>query len=119
MSKRRVFLVLPVAAALALSACGGGDVGGDDDGGGGIERPSVDEVVAVMTEGSAELAEPIPAEQLDCVAEFLVESDLDDETLRAMVDGTTADGSAFEPDDAALAAIAEATQGAQGECIPG
>ena len=79
MSKRTIFLALPIAAAMALSACGGG--------GGSAERPSAEELSDIFTSGAEEMGGvQIPQEQADCLADALVESDVSDETLRAMAD---------------------------------
>jgi hypothetical protein len=92
MSKRTLFLALPVAAAMVLSACGGS----------AAERPSADEIADVLTEGTEELGGvAVPQEQADCIADVFVNSDLSDEALRAMVEGDE-DYEATDEDQAAL-----------------
>ena len=77
MSKRNLFLVLPVAATLFLSACGGA-----------VERPSTDELATGLTsilesQGVSGLTE----EQVTCIAEGLEASDLSDSVLAAVATG--------------------------------
>lgn len=66
-----------IVAALSLSACGGG---GDD-------RPTKAEVKKSLTSKDSVFGTTIPAEAADCVAGVLVDSDLSDKTLNAMVEG--------------------------------
>lgn len=66
-----------VVAALALtSACGGG---GDD-------RPSKSEVKTAITSDDSVFGTSIPEASADCVADVLVDSDVSDKTLQAIVD---------------------------------
>jgi len=66
-----------LVTALSLSACGGG---GDD-------RPSKAEVKKSLTSKDSIFGSAIPAEAADCVAGILVDSDLSDKTLNALVEG--------------------------------
>jgi hypothetical protein len=72
---------------VATSACGG-----DGDGGGGGDRPSADEVSAALTKGGEDgllgsAASQIDDEAADCIAEALVESDISDKALKALIAG--------------------------------
>jgi hypothetical protein len=65
-----------VVAALSLtSACGGGD-----------DRPSKEEVKKAVTKKDGPFGGAIPKGSVDCVSEALVDSDLSDKTLQALVD---------------------------------
>lgn len=78
MKKRSLFLALPMVAALALSACGGGGDAG---------RPTADELQKVMADQLGDLGgAEIPEDQLACIAQGFVDSDISDEVLRKMVD---------------------------------
>jgi hypothetical protein len=67
-----------VVAALSLtSACGGG---GDD-------RPSKAEVKKAITSKDSVFGSSIPAKSADCIAGALVDSDISDKTIQAIVDG--------------------------------
>ncbi|PWD49529.1 hypothetical protein C8046_01130 [Serinibacter arcticus] len=108
MSKRNIFLVLPMAAALALSACGGGS--------GGAERPSADEIADVFTSGAEELGGvALPEEQATCIAEALEASDVSDETLRAMVDLDED----YSPSDEETTLFTDTITSAATECVTG
>ena len=78
MSKRNLFLVLPVAAALSLSACGGP-----------AERPSAAAVADGLTKVlEAELGEDLfTPEQITCMAEGLEASEMSDKALAAIAEG--------------------------------
>ena len=78
MSKRNLFLVLPVAAALFLSACGGS-----------VERPSAEAVADGLTKVlEAELGEDLfTPEQITCIAEGLEASEMSDKALAAIPEG--------------------------------
>ena len=66
------------ATVVLLAGCGGG--------GGG--RPSVDELSAVLSEGSEIDGQEFsfPEEQADCIAKAFHDSDISDDALNAMVD---------------------------------
>jgi len=65
-----------IVAALALtSACGGGG-----------DRPSKDEVKTAISKKDGAFGGAIPKGSVDCVAESLVDSDLSDKTLNALVE---------------------------------
>lgn len=66
-----------IVAALSLSACGGG---GDD-------RPSKAELKKSLTSKDSVFGTAVPEKAADCVAGVLVDSDLSDKTLNAMVKG--------------------------------
>lgn len=67
-----------IVAALALtSACGGG---GDD-------RPSKADIKTSITSKDSVFGSAIPKESADCVSSALVDSDISDKTLNAIVDG--------------------------------
>ena len=66
-----------IVAALSLSACGGGDEG----------RPAKADVKKSLTSKDSVFGNTIPPEAADCVAGVLVDSDLSDKTLNAMVEG--------------------------------
>lgn len=66
-----------IVAALALtSACGG------DDGGG---RPTTAEVKKAITSKDSVFGTTIPKESADCISKALVDSDVSDKTLNAIV----------------------------------
>lgn len=67
-----------IVAALSLSACGGGD---------GDGRPTKAEVKKSLTSKDSVFGTTVPSEAADCVAGILVDSDLSDKTLNAMVEG--------------------------------
>lgn len=67
---------LCAAAVLTLSACGGG-----------ADRPSQAEVKKAITSEDSVLGTAIPEAAADCVAKALVDSDLSDKTLNALVEG--------------------------------
>lgn len=85
-----------IVAALSLSACGGGDDGGD--------RPSTSDVKKSLTSKDSVFGTTIPEESADCVAGVLVDSDLSDKTLKAMVDGDK-DYKGSKDDQKALASL--------------
>jgi hypothetical protein len=65
-----------VVATLALtSACGGGG-----------DRPSKDEVKTAITKKDGAFGGAIPKGSVDCVVDSLVDSDLSDKTLNALVE---------------------------------
>lgn len=65
-----------IVAALALtSACGGGD-----------DRPTKAEVKTAITSEDSVFGTSIPEESADCVAGVLVDSDVSDKTLNAIVE---------------------------------
>jgi hypothetical protein len=67
-----------IVAALALtSACGG------DDGG----RPTKADIKTSITSEDSVFGSAIPEEAADCVAGALVDSDISDKTLNAIVEG--------------------------------
>ena len=79
---RRRALLASCAVALVLALAGCSDDGGDDDGSdeGGSGRPTTAEVEAVLpTDG-------LSTEQIDCITNAFVDSDISDEGLRAIVD---------------------------------
>lgn len=90
-------LAIALAASVVLAGCGGG--GGDD-------RPSVDEISNVLTEGGEIGGDDvsIPEEQADCVAKAFHESELSDDALNAMVDKDE-DYEASEADEKVLSDI--------------
>lgn len=90
-------LAIALAASVVLAGCGGG--GGDD-------RPSVDEISNVFTEGGEIGGDDvsIPEEQADCVAKAFHESELSDDALNAMVDKDE-DYEASEADEKVLSDI--------------
>ena len=75
--KKTLTAALVVAALSLTSACGGG--GGD--------RPSKDEVKSALTSKDNVFGAKIPAKTADCIADALVDSDVSDKTLKAIVDG--------------------------------
>lgn len=68
-----------VAALAVTSACGGG----------GDERPSKADVKTAITSEDSVFGTAIPEEAADCVSEALVESDISDKTLNAIVENDT------------------------------
>jgi hypothetical protein len=86
-----------VVAALALTgACGGGD--------GGEGRPSKSEVSKSITAKDSIFGTAIPQAAADCVAGVLVDSDLSDGTLNAIVKGDK-DYKGSKGDNKALAGL--------------
>lgn len=83
-----------IVATLSLTACGGG----------GVDRPSKAEVKKSLTSKDSVFGSTIPAEAADCVAGVLVDSDLSDETLNAMVEGDK-DYKGSDDDKKALAGL--------------
>ncbi|SEB98776.1 hypothetical protein SAMN04489844_1457 [Nocardioides exalbidus] len=78
MKNRPAQLIAASLMALTLlSGCGGGDGGG---------RPSVEELSGAMQEEGNVLNAGLTAEQSDCFAQALIDSDVSDETLQAIVD---------------------------------
>lgn len=73
---KRITGAFLIAAVLTVTAaCGGGD-----------DRPSQAEVSESLTADDSVLPAASSEEQADCFAEILVESDLSDETLIAVVE---------------------------------
>lgn len=70
---------IAVAAAATMlvftAACGGGG------------RPSADELSKALTSDDSVFGTALDKKQADCAAEKLVDSDLSDDTLQAIVDG--------------------------------
>ena len=80
MMVRKFGVVVAGAALLLTSACGGGD------------RPSADDVSKSLTDGKAGGLMNLPANTLtdkvaDCLAKAIVDSDLSDDAVNALVDG--------------------------------
>jgi hypothetical protein len=80
MMVRKIGLVVASAALLLTSACGGGG------------RPSVDDVSKSLTDGKAGGLMNLPSGTLtdkvaDCLAKAIVDSDLSDDAVNALVDG--------------------------------
>jgi hypothetical protein len=91
-----------LVAALALtSACGGGD-----------DRPTKDEVKSAITSEDSVFGTAIPAKNADCVADVLVDSDVSDKTLKAIVDNDK-DFKGTKDDEKALTAV----QGDLAKCV--
>lgn len=92
---------LAAGALLFATACGGGD----EDG-----RPSADDISQALQEGtSAEelgLAQDLPDDAADCIADVLVDSELSDRALRSIVDQDE-DYKLSEKDEAALTPMVE------------
>jgi hypothetical protein len=65
-----------IVAALSLTACGGGDA-----------RPTKAEVQKSLTSKDSVFGSTVPEKAADCVAGVLVDSDLSDKALKAIVDG--------------------------------
>lgn len=91
---------LAAGALLFATACGGGDDG----------RPSSDEISQALQKGtSAEdlgLAQDLPDDAADCIADVLVDSKLSDRALRSIVDQDE-DYKLSEKDEAALTPMVE------------
>ncbi|HEU5151237.1 MAG TPA: hypothetical protein VFU19_12110 [Iamia sp.] len=102
MTSRRTPLLAGIATvALLLAGCG------DDDGGGGDAegRPTAEEVAEALPVGSMD------EEQLACLAQAFVDSDISDEGLRSIVDAGTANAEGLSAADSA------AVQTAAGEAV--
>lgn len=108
MQTRRVIASVSTAFALGLTltSCSGSDSG---DAG----RPSAQEVADVLSsdEGFDEL--DISDEQLTCVSEAYVDSDLSDEALQALIDGDDE----YVPSEEDETVLSELILGAAGECF--
>jgi hypothetical protein len=76
---RHPLLAGALAVALLLAGCS--DEDGDSSDGRRGDRPTADEVAAVLDTGS------LDGTQLDCLAQAFVDSDMTDEGLQAIVDG--------------------------------
>jgi hypothetical protein len=74
MKPGKIALLLTLVTTLTLSACS-------------FSRPSVDEVAKALSSTNAVV--PVPAGQANCVATVLVDSDLSDDTLKAIVTADT------------------------------
>ena len=74
--KKTLTAALVVAALSLTTACGGGG-----------DRPSKDEVKSALTSKDNVFGAKIPAKTADCIADALVDSDVSDKTLKAIVDG--------------------------------
>ncbi len=103
---KRVLVAAWPLMLLGVAACGG------DDGGGG--RPSADDLVESLTAtdstfGSPEMFEALPDDVLQCIAQELVDSDLSDEALQAIVEGD-AEFEASEEDEAAVEQLASSLE---------
>lgn len=70
--KKTLAASLTVSVLVMTAACGGGG------------RPSVDELRDSMVSGDTVI--PVPEQAAECFAEVLVDSDLSDETLQAIVE---------------------------------
>lgn len=79
-TRTRILLALPVAAvAVSLAACAGG----------GAERPSADELsdgIAAIFEDAGQ-GDVLTDDQLDCVAEAFLDSEVSDQDLANLADG--------------------------------
>jgi hypothetical protein len=85
-----------IVAALALtSACGGGD-----------DRPTKSEVKSAITSDDSVFGTAIPAESADCVATALVDSDVSDKTLKAIVESDE-DYKGSKKDEKALTSLTD------------
>ena len=86
-----------IVATLALtSACGGGGGGGD--------RATKAEVKTAITSEDSVFGTAIPEESADCVAGVLVDSDISDKTLNAIVESDE-DYEGTDADEKALTAL--------------
>lgn len=78
---RKLGAAAAVAVLLAVSGCGGSDV----------ERPSQEDVVKGLSPGGKDLlginSQPVNEEGIDCAAKALVDSDLSNEALKAVIEG--------------------------------
>jgi len=84
-----------IVAALALtSACGG-------DGDGGGDRPTTADVKKAITGEDSVFGSAIPDESADCISKALVDSDVSDKTLKAIVESDE-DYKGSKDDEAAL-----------------
>jgi hypothetical protein len=75
--KKTMSAAFIVAALAFTSACGGGDDGG---------RPTKAEVKTAITGEDSVFGSSIPDKAADCVAGALVDSDVSDKTLKAIVE---------------------------------
>ena len=74
--KKTLTAALVVAALSLTSACGGGG-----------DRPSKADVKGALTSKDNVFGTKIPSKTADCIAGALVDSDVSDKTLQAIVDG--------------------------------
>lgn len=74
--KKTLTAALVVAALSLTSACGGGG-----------DRPSKADVKEALTSKDNVFGAKIPSKTADCIADALVDSDVSDKTLQAIVDG--------------------------------
>ena len=83
--RSRILMTLPIAAlAVSLAACAGGPGGG-----GGSDRPSAEELssgITTILEDSGQ-GDILTAEQVECIAEEFLDSDVSDQDLKNMAGG--------------------------------
>lgn len=98
---KKLSAILAAMSVLAFTAaCGGGD-----------GRPSADELSSAFTADDAVV--PVPEEYADCVAEELIDSDVSDDTLNAIVE-QDAD---YEGSDDEASKVIDAFTSAQETCV--
>lgn len=88
----RILMALPIAAvAFSLAACAGGGPGGSSDGGPGDDstRPSTAELSAGITTilDDAGQGGILTEEQVDCISNEFLDSEVSDEDLKNMAGG--------------------------------
>ena len=99
MMKKALALTAAASMLVFTAACGGAD------------RPSADELSKAFTADDAVV--PVPEDFADCVAEALVDSDISDDTLNAIVE-QDAD---YEGSDDEADTVLEEFTAAQEECV--
>ena len=103
---KKTLVALTAVTAMALTACGGGS-----------DRPSKDELVEALKNEDNVVGSSLQSlddEQLDCVAETMLDSDMSDDTLQAIVDNDE-DYEGSDKEEKAL----EAAQEDMKKCVTG
>ena len=110
--RSRILMTLPIAAlAISLAACAGGPGGGS----GGSDRPSADELSTGITTILEDAGQGgvLTEEQVDCIADEFLDSEVSDQDLKNM-----ADGEDLQTSQEAKDLVTTTMQDAIGTCAP-